>query len=299
MTWRRYVEISGHSNTPPAQMYALAEALFAYADELVGHTVQGYLAEQERTMSSAQRHRESLLSALTGTVAPSRRTVVDLAHTAGWPLPDSVQAVALTPARRPAHSGTPLPPGRHVLGDDEGLHPYWILPDPKREDLLALERITKGRRVAVGPPVPPHEAGLSLRSARQLLDLAERGLIVGAPVLQCADHLPKLLLTRDDTIVHALVERHLTPLQELTARQRERCVETLTAWLQHRGSPLEMAQALHIHPQTVRYRLRQIAKQFGPALNDPDLRFELEIALRAHKMLGGEPERPPAGRPRP
>ncbi|MEK8169603.1 helix-turn-helix domain-containing protein [Streptomyces sp. M19] len=41
---------------------------------------------------------------------------------------------------------------------------------------------------------------------------------------------------------------------------------------------------LKVHPQTVRYRLRQIEKLFGPGLRDPRIRFELEMALRGRRL---------------
>jgi DNA-binding PucR family transcriptional regulator len=36
-----------------------------------------------------------------------------------------------------------------------------------------------------------------------------------------------------------------------------------------------------VHPQTVRYRMRQLRDLFGERLEDPDSRFELALALRA------------------
>jgi DNA-binding PucR family transcriptional regulator len=47
-----------------------------------------------------------------------------------------------------------------------------------------------------------------------------------------------------------------------------------------------VAQQIHVHPQTVRYRLRQIQELFGDQLRDPDLRFELQLALRVRKLTG-------------
>jgi hypothetical protein len=44
---------------------------------------------------------------------------------------------------------------------------------------------------------------------------------------------------------------------------------------------------LHVHPQTVRYRLRQLEELFGDQLLDPDLRFDLEIVLRARRLQNG------------
>ena len=68
--------------------------------------------------------------------------------------------------------------------------------------------------------------------------------------------------------------------------QQETLSETLLAWLQSGGNAREVARRLHIHPQTARYRLRQLQLLFGDALDEPDARFELEIALRAERLLG-------------
>ena len=43
----------------------------------------------------------------------------------------------------------------------------------------------------------------------------------------------------------------------------------------------EIAAALHVHPQTVRYRLGRLRECFGSALDDPEDRFELALVLRA------------------
>ena len=42
------------------------------------------------------------------------------------------------------------------------------------------------------------------------------------------------------------------------------------------------ARALHLHHQTVRYRLARLRERFGDdALDDPQARFELALALRS------------------
>jgi DNA-binding PucR family transcriptional regulator len=46
----------------------------------------------------------------------------------------------------------------------------------------------------------------------------------------------------------------------------------------------DVAVRLHIHPQTVRYRLRQLEKLFGDALHDPETRLDLILALRAESL---------------
>ena len=61
---------------------------------------------------------------------------------------------------------------------------------------------------------------------------------------------------------------------------RARLTETLRAWLDRPGQVQAVAAELGVHPQTVRYRLRQLRELFGTRLEDPEARFELSLALR-------------------
>jgi hypothetical protein len=56
---------------------------------------------------------------------------------------------------------------------------------------------------------------------------------------------------------------------------------TLLTWLAYAGARNAVAQALHVHPQTVRYRMAQLREIFGDALDDPERRTALQIVLRA------------------
>jgi DNA-binding PucR family transcriptional regulator len=56
---------------------------------------------------------------------------------------------------------------------------------------------------------------------------------------------------------------------------------TLAAWLGHQTHTPEVAAALNVHPQTVRYRVRQLQDLLGATLKTPEGRFELALALRA------------------
>jgi DNA-binding PucR family transcriptional regulator len=70
-------------------------------------------------------------------------------------------------------------------------------------------------------------------------------------------------------------------MEELTPRARVRMEETALAYVQHGGNAAAMAPVLHVHPQTARYRIARLRELLGDALEDPDARFELELALRA------------------
>ena len=85
----------------------------------------------------------------------------------------------------------------------------------------------------------------------------------------------------DPALVRELAGRRLAPLEDRPARSRERLRETLAAWLDRQGNVAEVAEQLHVHPQTVRYRMGQLRELFGDELEDPRARFELGLALRA------------------
>jgi DNA-binding PucR family transcriptional regulator len=63
-------------------------------------------------------------------------------------------------------------------------------------------------------------------------------------------------------------------------RTEERLTETLAAWLDHQRHTPRIAEALHVHSQTVRYRIANLRELLGDAIDDPDGRFELQLALR-------------------
>jgi DNA-binding PucR family transcriptional regulator len=100
-------------------------------------------------------------------------------------------------------------------------------------------------------------------------------------------HKLSLLLGADRRLARDVAESALAPLASETELSQERLGSTLDAWLRHRGRTEAVASALHVHPQTVRYRLNRLRELFGTRLDDPDGRFELELALRARRIAGG------------
>ncbi|MCV7280344.1 helix-turn-helix domain-containing protein [Mycolicibacterium flavescens] len=57
--------------------------------------------------------------------------------------------------------------------------------------------------------------------------------------------------------------------------------ETLAAYLDGFGDIAAVAQRLHVHPNTVRYRVRRIESLLSTSLSNPDDRLVLALALRA------------------
>jgi DNA-binding PucR family transcriptional regulator len=115
-----------------------------------------------------------------------------------------------------------------------------------------------------------------------------RSGIDGAPLLKVDDHLAALLLFESRDLAGRIAARRLAPLADLTPKARARMRETALAHLRHDGNAVAMAAEMHVHPQTARYRIARLRELLGDELDDPDVRFELELALRA-EQLGGRP----------
>ena len=69
--------------------------------------------------------------------------------------------------------------------------------------------------------------------------------------------------------------------QASVPQRPQRLSETLRSWLLHQGRRDAVASHLHVHPQTVRYRMGQLRELYGERLDDPETVFELLLALRA------------------
>ncbi|MCP2256461.1 PucR C-terminal helix-turn-helix domain-containing protein [Streptoalloteichus tenebrarius] len=287
VAWRRMAEFGQRVRLPLPTMCVLAEALFAYIDELSSLSVEGYAAAQARAAGALELRRKRLLETILAGQPPSRAELADLAVSARWPLPERVVAVALGRDADPLLPTAPVLD--EVLADLEGPEPCLLLPGSV--PLAALRLELGGCRAAAGPEVPLAEARESLRLARQALALVRRGHLPDVSLTLCSEHLPTLLLRQDEFLTRQMADRVLAPLADLTPKQRRRLADTLVVWLGVRGGAPEVAARLKVHPQTVRHRMRQLEKLFGDRLSDPDRRFELELALRAN-VLSGQEARP-------
>jgi DNA-binding PucR family transcriptional regulator len=157
------------------------------------------------------------------------------------------------------------------------------VPDPDRPGRREqLEQAVGARHhAALGPAVAWGEAAFSLARARATLALAADGALPAEGILDAREHTALLLLRSDRRLVAELVQTRLAPLDGLPAGSRVRLTETLVAWLAAQGRMQAVAEQLHVHPQTVRYRLSRLRELFGETLDDPQGRFELELVLRA------------------
>ncbi|MGP3979788.1 PucR family transcriptional regulator [Streptomyces sp. KR80] len=285
LAWRRLAEIGQKVQIPPPAMYELVESGFEYLDGLVAQSVRGHAEAFARQAGERLRLQRRLMELLfTEHRSDPGEALAERAARIGWQLPSRVAVAVLL---RPAREAVAPAVGPDVLLDMESEQPRMVVPEPDaagRAELL--RRATAGWSGAIGPPVPLTEAAKSLRWAGTAVRLMDRGLLPSGHVLQCTEHTEALVLLPPEELVDDLTRRRLAPLEKCGPAHGRRLAETLLAWLETRGGAPEVAARLAVHPQTVRYRLRQIRELWGDDMDDPDRRFELELVLRARRLRG-------------
>ncbi|MCX5264201.1 CdaR family transcriptional regulator [Streptomyces sp. NBC_00199] len=286
--WRRLSRTAEEVGLDSTAVAALGELAFRTVHEVAEAAAAGYAEARSHSAVELERRRRRLLGQLLGEGPVSPEAVQELAHAARWRVPSQVAVVVLaTSADQYAQDPPPATPG--ALVDMESRPPRVLVPDPEgagrfggRSFVLGL----RGRPAAIGPTVPVAEAAHSLHWATRALGLMGRGVLPRQGVVRCADHLSTLLLHSDEPLLGHLAARALAPLDAVSEGQRTRLAETLLVWLLTGSNVPDVAARLHIHPQTVRYRLRQLEKLFGDALHDPGARLDLILALRSTAAHG-------------
>src|SRR3954451_17790719 len=311
LAWRRFVEAGVAGGLDPGAIYALGEAIFAYIDELSAESAEGYAEEQPAAAGERQRLRRRLVRLLAQDVAPSEETILAAAAAAAWPLPRTVAALVTAPGEAAAEGAAAASAGVAISGGppasaDEaaesdalaarlarrigeeaigaGIEPLAVVLVPDAGAPARARRLStaaQGRPAALGPAVPLALAGLSVRRAVATHALLAAGRLGERAFARAEEHLPALVIAADPVLGAELAQQRLAPLQTLADGPRARLTETLRAWLDRPGQVQAVAAELGVHPQTVRYRIKQLRDLFGERLEDPEARFELGLALRA------------------
>jgi DNA-binding PucR family transcriptional regulator len=76
----------------------------------------------------------------------------------------------------------------------------------------------------------------------------------------------------------------VTRLRAYDAAHQTALADTLAGWLDAFGDVTLAGKALHVHPNTVRYRLRKAVEVSGIDLDDPDARLMAAVLLRAQAL---------------
>lgn len=270
-------------------------------------TIAATVAAQERALASRdQRYRSLLLMELVSRAPRDRAETVRRAAAMGWNLRAPRAAVLIEVA---AHSSSPctelgmeerlLPLVRHTAGPEaiiwgtqNGLamlmeaagtpaarcralhaaivaaHPDWdviVAAGTVHEDFAdfhhsyeeAVETLTLGREVYGGDFAGGYD------------DLG---------VYRLLGRLPEAELRH-------LVDDALGPLLTYDGTHDGSLIDTLAAYLLHDRNGVAAAEKLHVHYNTLRYRLRQIDRLTGGLERHPMSRLQAELAVHARRLL--------------
>ena len=277
VAWQHATDAALEQGIRADALASLGAALFSAVDEMSAASLRGYLQEHAMAASGRERSREELAELLLSDRAHTG-AVRAAADRAGWRLPERATVVLVYPDNEVARNLLCFDGDSCLrLRRDDTL--IAIVPDPDGPG--RRERLTKALRGAgavVGVAVPVSQLSVSLSVAQLAAWLRRRQVLADDPLF-ADEHLDALIVHQDDRLLGALRARCLAPLSGLPEPARQRLQDTLRSWLHHLGDHRAIADELHIHPQTVRYRLRQLRERYGTALDDEHLRETLVLAL--------------------
>jgi purine catabolism regulator len=139
-------------------------------------------------------------------------------------------------------------------------------PGPETTPYAAIRQATRAAEIAASMPV---DAAATLHFAR-----------LGA--LRLIFHLA------DNPELRAFQRDVLGPLEVSDATRRSEFVRTLDAFLRAGGNHMRAARDLNVHRNTLIYRLERIQELLGGVdLEDPEVRLDLQLALKIRAALGG------------
>ncbi|MET7483915.1 PucR family transcriptional regulator ligand-binding domain-containing protein [Streptomyces sp. NPDC005538] len=187
-----------------------------------------------------------------------------------------------------AHSGdeaialVPLPAvSAEHDGSESGIHADVLLAavrDPLSAGLDGDGRVTLGVSAAVHSAEGLRGALEEARHARRVA-AARAGRVCAAGHQELASHVLLLPFVPDD-VRRAFTARLLDPLREYDRRHRAELIPTLEAFLECDGSWTRCASRLHLHVNTLRYRVGRIEQLTSRDLSRLEDKLDFFLALR-------------------
>jgi hypothetical protein len=279
MGWAALLEEATDEERP--SLLAGAELLMDYIDRVSSVVAQTYLDERQALVSEEERRLRDLVECLCSTdpVDPGLRA---LAERIGLPLAEEyvpfAQSVEGAGAGDHAQIASTLrSSGVLALTEGDrvaGLAPRgWRVPEPDDPRVL----------LAVGPISPRAELADALDEARLLVDLGRQLWLSGH--VSAEDFLPELLLARSPRIGGIVRRRALGPLESYAERRGSDLLDTLEAFIDSGLDRRAAAETLHVHPNTLDYRLKRAEELTGLSPGRPQDLLLLSLALKQRALV--------------
>lgn len=264
----------------------LAGLLARYIDQVSAVVAETYLAERALLVSEEERLTQTLLERLWGDSPPTSADG-ELAERLGVPLAATYTPFAVALPGRPAH--------RHAALAARLRRGGWRLAVTQSECVvglssrtLELSDLAEGAEVllARGEPTPRGELGAAREEVAVLLEHGRRAGRTG--LLRVEEHLLEVIVGRSPRLAGRLRARLLEPLAD---GERSELVRTLRTLLDYRMDRAATSAALHVHRNTLAYRLRRIEEMNGLDLSRPRDVAYAYVALQQDLADEGGPAR--------
>lgn len=257
----------------------LAAALLDFLDRVSTAVEEAYFEEWQAHVFRTARRRSDLADELVGQADPV--AVRRLAAEAGVVLPDLV-AVACLPSgcHAPATADEGLP---GFLAEVQGRSIFLLDATVPGEAMDALADRCAAVLGYAEPRAWTDGLGAAFISASRTADLGARLRLTGA--VSAHQMAAQRLLTADSDAAQLLYESSFGALARVD-RSGE-LLRTVESYLESGCNLTAAAEQLHVHPNTVKYRLRMAHERGGVVLDSPDQRFAALLALRSRRLQPG------------
>src|SRR3954447_11544207 len=270
--WARFGELARERGADVASVLAFSETLWVWADavmDIVGAAHRE--VELEKAREEKQRRDAFLLALLTGT--PDAAELRRDSATFGL---DADRLFTPFRARGPgalSHQAMVALTGEDglVMTLDRDLAGIATRPP------AALPGIVTGIGPAVRLEALPAAFAMASRALQTAVAFGQEGAFT------LADLSIRPAIVADEVLGDAFAARYLEPLAGL-GRLGAELEETLRTWFDQGMRVDETARALHVHPNTLRHRLRRFEETTGTTLRDPRHLVELWWALERRRL---------------
>jgi hypothetical protein len=261
LAWKTVVEIAR-----PGERDGLllgAEIVMRYIDSVSATVAQAYLDARQHVVSEEERRLRALLRALCEDDGPLRAEVASLALHVGVPVAERYRPFALTvPGEGPIRHGQVAAElrGSGILALTEGDRVSGLLAEGQE-----LHH-APGALVAVDAQAARGDLARILERVRMVIDVARRLGRTGQ--IGVEDVAIEMLLAGNPETAELLVERVLGPLCG-SAGTRAELEPTLRIFVACATDRRSAAAELHVHTNTLDYRLRRVEELTQLRLSDP------------------------------
>ncbi len=279
------------SSVREALLRAAAD-IWAVTDDLSAEVTEGY----RTTLADRARHDVQIRSARLGTLLDGDADVAEQLweSAAVLKLPRNASFVVVT-AECPSPGAEALPGIEEILRR-KNVVSAWRVDRDHQDGLIGLlpvygvERLAKEltalARGRVGVSSTFRRVDGAHDAHREARLAAASGTPGATEVVRFEDRPLAVLLAGAPEGAHALARAVLGKVLDLPPGDRKVVLETARTWLAVAGSTSDAAGRLHIHRNTVRYRLRRLEELSGRDLAEPVGAAELHVALECARILG-------------